>query len=59
MNREFPKFDFYQTTSKDLFKELDDPEREAMLFETPVENFVSLDALNKQLYKNEYVPLSD
>ncbi len=53
MNREFPKFDFYQTTSKDLFKELDDPEREAMLFETPLENFVSLDALNKQLYKNE------
>ena len=48
VNREFPKFDFYQTSSKDLFKELDDPEHEALLFETPLDNFVSLDALNMQ-----------
>lgn len=50
VNRKFPDFDFYQTSSKDLFKELVDPEREAMLFQTPLDNFISLDALNREQY---------
>jgi hypothetical protein len=33
-----------------LFADLEDPEKEAMLFETPTDNFLSLDNLNKKLF---------
>ena len=48
VNRKFPEFDFYQTSSRELFKDLEDPEREAMLFQTPIDNFISLEAFSRE-----------
>lgn len=33
-----------------MFTDLEDPEHEAMLFETPTENYLSLDQLNRKMF---------
>jgi hypothetical protein len=46
LTQNFPKFNFEETQAANLYRELDDPEKISMLFETRDDKFVSLEKIN-------------